>query len=247
MKKDTLTIIPSYNEEETVGGVVEDIRKMKLGLDILVIDDGSKDLTRRRAEEAGAKVLSLPSNLGYGSAVEAGYKYALQNGYTYIVQMDADGQHRAEDIPHLLEKVREGIWDVCIGSRFLNKSIHPSVGLVKMIGILISRCLITLSTGEKITDPTSGFQVLTKEAVLFLVEDGYPEKFADADIVIKLCLAGFRVGETPVVMKERSHGKSKYLPDLPAILYYTFKMGFSFLDLLLNGRRFKDWKKRRTN
>ncbi len=100
---DLLIIIPAYNEQGRVGRVIEDVRGALPGADVLVVDDGSSDGTAEEARQAGAAVLSLPVNSGYGVALQTGYKFGVRGGYATIGQIDADGQHRAEYLTAMLE------------------------------------------------------------------------------------------------------------------------------------------------
>src|SRR5437762_2703965 len=98
----TLLIVPAYNEEGRVGPVVREVRSAAPHVDVLVVDDGSSDRTAEEASSAGARVLALPVNLGYGGALQAGYKVAVREGFPLIGQIDADGQHAAEYLPAML-------------------------------------------------------------------------------------------------------------------------------------------------
>ncbi|MBU2488905.1 MAG: glycosyltransferase family 2 protein, partial [Proteobacteria bacterium] len=114
-----LVIIPAYNEEPHIAGVARGARSAVPGAGVLVVDDGSTDRTGALAAEAGARVMTLPFNLGYGAALQAGFHYALSRGYTHAVLMDGDGQHDPASIPGLLAPVLAGAADVAVGSRFL--------------------------------------------------------------------------------------------------------------------------------
>src|SRR3990172_5272062 len=122
----TIVLIPAYNEGKRIGQVIEGIKRILPKIDVLVIDDGSKDDCRQRAMEAGARVISHPFNLGYGSALQTGYKYAVKKGYETIVQMDGDGQHDPSFISDLLAPIQRGEADIVIGSRFLKTKERES-------------------------------------------------------------------------------------------------------------------------
>lgn len=113
-------IIPAHNEEANIVRVISGIRAAS-NADIVVIDDGSRDRTAREATGAGAFVVHHPYNMGYGTALQTGYKFAVSRGYDYLVQMDGDGQHKPESIPALFERVENRECDVLVGSRFLGK------------------------------------------------------------------------------------------------------------------------------
>jgi len=160
-RADCLVIIPAYNEEQNIGNTLKKIRELHKNLDILVINDGSKDKTEAVVKEAGEMVITLPYNLGYGGALQTGFKYAMSRGYDYIVQFDADGQHDPGDILLILDQLKTGSTDIVIGSRFLGRGSFKA-GILKKMAITVFRFLIKISTGVKITDPTSGLQGLTR-------------------------------------------------------------------------------------
>jgi len=112
-----LVIIPAYNEEESVGKVVEKVHTLLPQVEVLVINDGSTDLTSEKARGYGATVLDLPFNLGIGGAMQTGYKFAHEKGYDVAIQVDADGQHDPGEIPKLLLALTEKQVDMVIGSR----------------------------------------------------------------------------------------------------------------------------------
>ena len=118
-KHEILVIIPAYNEEKNIGGVVKKTRSSLPGVDIVVVNDGSTDATSRVARDVGATVLSHTINLGPGAAVQTGFKYALRHSYEYVVQLDADGQHEPQYINDLLTALEDSSVDVVIGSRLL--------------------------------------------------------------------------------------------------------------------------------
>lgn len=160
-----LAILPAYNEEEKIGEVILKIKEHEKELNIVVIDDGSTDRTGPVARLAGAKVLRLSTNMGYGVAVQTGYKYAFERGYDYVVQLDADGQHDPAHLTEILEAIMSGEEDLIIGSRFLQptrlREAHPNgyrVGMIRKSGIVLFAYLTTKLIGLKITDPTSGYR-----------------------------------------------------------------------------------------
>ena len=120
-KKKILVILPAWNEEEKIASVIQQVKAEIPEAKILVINDGSTDQTEPKALAAGAKVLSHPFNMGYGVALQTGYKYALKYGFDNVLQMDADGQHDPRSLRTLLKIVEEGKADVAIGSRFLGE------------------------------------------------------------------------------------------------------------------------------
>ncbi|MER3501885.1 MAG: glycosyl transferase family 2 [Candidatus Fervidibacterota bacterium] len=224
----TLIVMPAHNEAQTIGAVLARLRAVVPDADILVINDASTDETAKVAEQAGATVLNLPINLGYGGAVQTGFKYASRKGYEAVVLMDADGQHDPECVPDLLTALQEA--DFVLGSRFLGDCRYK-VPLSRRIGMWLFGTLVRLVTQLPITDPTSGFQALRREVVVFLADEHYPVDFPDADVLILLHRAGFRMKEVPVIMHQRLHGESMH--SHRKALYYVFKMSLSVLATLL--------------
>jgi glycosyltransferase involved in cell wall biosynthesis len=121
-RQKTLVVVPALNEAARIGAVLDRLRDAVPSVDALVIDDGSRDATARTARLHGARVVSHVFNLGYGAALQTGYKVAVRDGYDLVVQMDADGQHDPRDVPRLLEPLVAGRADVTIGSRFVAPS-----------------------------------------------------------------------------------------------------------------------------
>jgi glycosyltransferase involved in cell wall biosynthesis len=232
---DTLVLIPAYNEAEGIATVITKIRQAVPDADVLVVNDGSRDDTARRAREAGAVVLNHVFNMGYGVTIQTGYKYAYAHGYEYLVQIDGDGQHDPSFIPELLAPVKSGDVDFSIGSRFLwFDSYRPSFS--RRLGILFFRNLVTVIIGRSITDPTSGFQGFNRSVMKFFSTDIFPCDYPDADMLITLNLAGFRIRELPVRMFANTSGKTMHSGIKP--LYYMFKMCLSILVTLLRTRQF---------
>ena len=223
-------IIPAYNEENRIESVIENIRRCS-DEDIIVIDDGSKDSTAVKAEKAGACVIRHPFNMGYGVALQTGYKYAVKQHYDLLVQMDGDGQHGAEFIPELFRKVENNACDVVIGSRFLSQVPYKG-GILKTVGISIFRLLIRMITGERITDPTSGYQCLNRKVFEFFTADHFPWDYPDANVIIMLHRAGFRIREIPVEMTPNPEGRSMHR-GLFKISYYLFEVLLSIFVTLI--------------
>lgn len=228
-----LVIIPAYNEAGKIAGVIERVRAAAPDVEILVVDDGSRDRTALLASQSGALVVSHPYNMGYGVTIQTGYKYAWRHGYEFVVQIDGDGQHDPTFIPKLLAPVLAGDTDLALGSRFLAvESYRPS--FMRRLGILFFRKLITVLIGREITDPTSGYQAFNRRVVGFFSTEVFPCDYPDADVLLTLNLAGFRLRELPVRMFANTEGKSMHSGMKP--LYYVFKMLLSLLVTLLRSR-----------
>ena len=237
--KKVLVVIPAYNEHGRIGEIVRAVKYVLPSTNVLVVNDCSSDDTGREARKAGAAVVSHPINLGYGAALETGYLYALKYGYEFVVQMDGDGQHLPAEIPHMLVPVLEGDADIVIGSRYLSSSNTYKTSFCRRAGQKFFSILLSLITGYKITDPTSGFQCLRRNAFELFSRGQFPHDFPDADVLLMAHYAGFRVKEIPVVMVERSGGESMHAGLKP--LYYIIKMTLSVGMVILSQRRWKQY------
>src|SRR5262245_11014833 len=175
-------VIPSFNEAPRLPALLARITAQETGLEIVVVDDGSRDATAEVAARAGATVLRHPFNLGYGAGLQTGYKYALSVGAQCVVQMDADGQHDPRDIVRLLEPLAKGDCDLVIGSRFLAPTGYH-MGFTRTLG---RRFFVGLARafGIRVTDPTSGFQALGRRVLELYVGDSFPSDYPDVDVLL---------------------------------------------------------------
>ena len=226
--------VPAFNEQGRVGDVVRDVRSTLPDADVVVIDDGSADETAAEERAAGATVIRLPLNSGYGTALQTGYKYAVRNGYAVIGQIDADGQHQARYLREMLDALDEQNADVVIGSRFLGRDGHYRPSAARKVGIALFSRIASLVTRQRITDPTSGFQTMRVDVARFFCSDVYPNDYPDADILILLHRSGFAVREVPVQMRPSTnvsmHAGHKSI-------YYVYKMMLSIFVTMLRGRK----------
>lgn len=229
MKNEILVIIPAYNEEKSIRGVIEDVRRHLPGADILVVNDGSEDATGRVARRAGVIVLDLLDNLGIGVAMQTGFKYALQKGYTIAVQCDGDGQHPAEQIPVVLRPVTGGDCDLSVGSRFLKKTDYKA-SLPRRLGMKLFGAIISFVVGQQMTDTTSGFRALNRGLIRYF-SMYYPYDYPEVESLVFVHKAGFRLREVPIIMRQRKNGVSSITRRKSA--YYMIKVLLAiFLDLL---------------
>jgi glycosyltransferase involved in cell wall biosynthesis len=237
LKTSVLVLIPAYDEEDRIGSVVDNIKRHDALRDVLVVDDGSSDETRSRAAASGAKVISHPFNLGYGAALQTGYRYALAKGYDLLIQMDGDGQHDPSSLFDLLLPIRRGEADVAIGSRFLHCEEHGSglpayeAPLFRKLGMRLFGTIASLLIRQRVTDPTSGYQAMNRRVLEWVSTDRFPFDYPDADVIIMLHRAGFRIREVPVHMFCDPQKKSMHSGWKP--VYYIFKMFLSILVTLL--------------
>ena len=209
-----VVVSPAYNEAATVGDVVRSIPEEVEGLRVVpvVVSDGSEDRTARRAREAGALVTELPIRRGGGLALRVGYEIALQLGAEIVVTMDADGQHLAEELPVLVRPILDGEADYVNGSRILGDFERES--LVRHIGVHVFARLVTILTGRRITDPSSGYRAARAELLQrFVLEE---DQFWTTEVLIEALRHRARVVEVPVTIVARAGGRTKK----PATLRY---------------------------
>jgi glycosyltransferase involved in cell wall biosynthesis len=220
-----LIIVPAYNEEASIRATVKEILAFFPREDVLVVNDGSDDRTTEFARMMGVNVVDFPLNLGIGGAVQAGFKYAVRRGYKYAVQVDADGQHPADQIAILLHLIRKGEADVVIGSRFSREIGEIGSGYIvpfsRLLGMKVFKFLNSLILRQSIQDNTSGFRAYNKSALHYLAKE-YPQDYPEPEVVVMLGLSGFRLKEVFVQMRQREIGTSSITPF--RAIYYMVKV-----------------------
>lgn len=225
-----LVIIPAFNEEKSILSVANQVSGC---YDYIIINDASTDGTARICRENGLHVINLRNNLGIGGAMQTGYKYALKNEYDIAVQFDGDGQHMASEITKLIEKMGEA--DIVIGSRWCSTRSGDArfrgddgEGSTKLrrVGIGFFTWLIKVLTGEKITDPTSGFRAINKK-VIEVFANKYPSDYPEPETIILLAKNKYKIEEVSVEMRERISGKSSI--NWVQSIYYMFKVTIACL------------------
>lgn len=232
-----IVVIPAYNEEETISEVVRGLAAEGLGVDILVVDDGSSDGTGRILRDLPAAItVTHPINLGYGAAVQTGMLYAVREGYDFLALMDADGQHVPSQLRLLLDELVKG-WDMVIGSRFAGDADVYTVPFFRRAGIRFFSFLAHLLGGIEVRDVTSGFQAMRRNVFEFLSME-YPTHSPDAEVIVMLGRKRFRVTEVPTSVRERQGGTSMY-SNVGAAIYYPFKSILSSFIVLLRLMREK--------
>ncbi len=201
----TLVIVPAYNEQEAIPGVLKELADRVPEYDVLVVDDGSTDRTAEVARAAGVRVASLPYNLGIGGALRTGFLFGVRNGYDRALQFDADGQHDAAEIESLMAAADAGA-DLVIGSRFASDETSYEVGRVRSAAMRFLRLTVNLVSGQVISDTSSGFRAFSRPMLDFFARN-YPVEYMDSvEALLLACHAGFRVVETPVSMRKRASG-----------------------------------------
>lgn len=200
-----LVVIPAYNEEQAVGGVVEEVRAAVPHAHCLVVDDGSTDRTARAASDAGAWVLTLPFNLGVGGAMRAGFRYAKNRGFDTVVQVDGDGQHDPADIHVLVEALGDA--DIAIGARFAGVGQYDTHGPRRWAMRFLAG-VVGHVAGRPLTDVTSGFKAMGPAAVALFAHTYPAEYLGDTvEALIVAARAGLRIDQRPVAMRQRRAGE----------------------------------------
>jgi len=220
----TLLIIPAYNEAENIERVAETVRKQYPQYDFVVINDGSQDETAAICRKRGYPLLDLPVNLGLSGAFQTGMRYAAQKGYDAAVQLDGDGQHDPGYIAPMMEKMERENCDIVIGSRFYEKKKPHSL---RMLGSRLISFAIRLTTGKRLTDPTSGMRLYSRAMIRSFA--GSFDYTPEPDTISLLMKHGISVSEVQVNMRERIAGTS-YLT-LSRSVMYMLHMAISILVL----------------
>ncbi len=217
-------LIPAYREGRRLAQVLDGIRCAAPGLPILVVDDGSPDATGSIARANGASVVSHPFNLGYGAALQTGYRYALQAGCAGVIQMDADGQHEPDSIRAILAALDEGA-DLVLGSRFLAPGSYRPPWM-RRLGIRLFSAIASVALGRRVSDATTGFQGLSRRMLAFYDGVGtFPHDYPDANMIIRAGRSGFAVREVAVRMHANPEGGSLHVGLRPIL--YVLKMLFA--------------------
>ena len=225
--KKILIIIPAYNEEESIGRIIDNIKNHMPHADILVINDGSGDATSKVARQKNILVIDLPFNLGIGGTMQTGYRFAKEGGYEIAVQCDGDGQHPAYQIKNLISLLFEARADLVVGSRFLKKFSYRS-NISRQIGIILFSKLLSFITKTKLTDTTCGFRALNKKAIN-LFSDYYPYDYPEVEALVLAHKGGLKIKEMPIRIHPRKQGNSSI--GFLGSFYYAVKV---FLAVLID-------------
>lgn len=202
-------MIPAFNEEKSVADVVR--RTAKYVDRVVVVDDSSRDKTAELALRSGATVLRHSRNMGVGAAMITGVEYAQKLRPDVVVTLDADGQHKPEEIPQLIRLVVAGKADCVVGSRFMQESV-ANTSSIKSVGNKFFTFLTNLLAGVKLSDTQTGFRALNKKALLAL--DLKSEFTYTHEMVIILGLKGYRVAEVPIRAESRKQGNSRVVSNI---------------------------------
>jgi glycosyltransferase involved in cell wall biosynthesis len=224
--KRLLVLVPAFNEQAAIRAVVLGIRAEVPYATVLVVDDGSRDATAREAQDAGALVVRHPFNLGIGATVQTGLKYARLRGYDLVVRVDGDGQHDQAGIASLCTALQTHQVDAVFGSRFMGTRALMQIPIARRLGIFCFAAIVTVLTGQRTTDATSGFFCLNRRAVDVLAEL-MPQDYPEVESRVVLHKAGLRVREIPARMLARRTGISSI--DTWRSVYYAFKVSVAAL------------------
>ncbi|HET7235899.1 MAG TPA: glycosyltransferase [Actinomycetota bacterium] len=202
-----VVVSPAFNEAENVGAVIGAMPREVDGHHVvpIVIDDHSDDGTPEQARAAGALVSSLPVRRGGGLALRVGYDIALRLGADIVVTMDADGQHQPEELPTLVRPILEGRADHVNGSRMLGEFERES--LIRHVGVHFFSWLVTLLTGQRVTDISSGYRATRADTLRKLILE--QDQFWTSEVTIEALRQHARVVEVPVTFLTRRGGVSK--------------------------------------
>jgi glycosyltransferase involved in cell wall biosynthesis len=218
MSQRVIIIIPAYNEERTIAGVLNGLRQAAPEYERIVINDGSKDATAEIVDALGETQLKLPCNLGYGRALQTGLKYALAGGYDAIVTFDADGQHQPEDVPRIISTLIKKEADLVIGSRYCDGSSY-SGPFGRRMGQRVFSKLTRLLIGKRIYDTSSGFKALTASAAQIVIDGTFLDFHIET--LVRLRMFGYKIEELPIKMRERNFGQSMH--SITSFLDYPIK------------------------
>jgi glycosyltransferase involved in cell wall biosynthesis len=204
---DLVIVIAALNEADNLPDVLDEIPGVisGMGVDVLVVDDGSEDATADVARQHGAAVLHLARNCGHGVALRAGYRTAWEHGAHYIATLDADGQWDPADLPEMVRMVVSEQADLVVGSRALGDT--EDTDSFRTLGVRVFSFLARALTGVTVTDTSSGLRVMTPE-VLQNVPQTQPQ-YQTSELLIGAAMAGYRIAEVPTVMRKRLSGSSK--------------------------------------
>ena len=200
-------IIPVYNEELTVGNIIDRVKKVmqQTGLkhEIIVVDDCSYDKSLESAKKHSVKIFTLKEHLGKGYALRAGFAKARGD---IIITIDSDGSHRPEELPRVLAPILQDKADLVIGSRYLNQK-NVAARKLNAFGVQIFNFLIQLLTGVAVTDSQSGYRAMKREVLKNqkLKSGGYE---IESEMLVKTAKKGFRVTEVPISFEQRTYGRS---------------------------------------
>lgn len=215
-----IVLIPVFNEEANISAMVKAVRDELPGVPICFINDASTDGTARVLARSGCLYLNVPCNLGVGGVMQAGFRYAYENGYDYALRLDGDGQHPPGEAEGLMARMAQGDVDLVVASRFLADGGYTSSWL-RLAGIQGLALFLSRICRQKITDPTSGFQLVNR-VVMHYFAHHYPSDYPEPESLALLSRQGYRFTEVPARFVERKTGRSSI--GRWGTVFYVFKV-----------------------
>jgi glycosyltransferase involved in cell wall biosynthesis len=201
----TAIIVPVYNEETVIRGVVESC--LKLFSTVVCVNDGSRDTSSAQIQQTEAYLVEHPINMGQGAALQTGIEFARQlPAIKYFVTFDADGQHRLEDVKHMLTDIRTGDYDIILGSRFLGETI--GINRSKLIILKLAISFSNLTSGLKLTDTHNGLRVFNRR-IAEEMQITMPDMTHASEILEIIALKKYRYKEVPVTIEYTEYSRSK--------------------------------------
>ena len=201
-----LILIPAYNEELSLGLLLDEVQRELPDYPVLVVNDGYADRTPSVARQCGVAVLNMPYNVGVGTAVQAGFQYAWRNGFDYVLRLDGDGQHPPDGARRLLEAMQDAPSDLILGTRFgANSGIIST--WVRHLGVRGLALFLSIICQARITDPTSGLWLINRRLV-FVFANLYPSDYPEPEALALLRRLGYTFREVPVCFRSRKAGLS---------------------------------------
>lgn len=228
-----LVIIPAYNEQDNIEHVINELKKVNIPLDYIIVNDCSSDETESILSKNRYLHITLPVNLGIGGGVQTGYIYARDNNYDIAIQLDGDGQHDPQYIRDLIKPIISGSADMVIGSRFITNEGFQSSKL-RRFGIDFLSVLIKILCNITVKDVTSGFRAVNKNLIALFAID-YAQDYPEPEAIVTAAMNNAQVKEIPVIMKERISGVSS-ISSWKSI-YYMIKVSITIIILRISGKK----------
>ena len=220
-----IVVIPAFNEESNIAGVVENLKKHCSECDYIIVNDNSTDKTLQICKEKNLNYINLPNNLGIGGCVQTGYLYAFQHDYDIAIQLDGDGQHDPSYIGEMIRLIDSGETEIVIGSRFLDREGFQSTGL-RRFGIAFLSMLIFFITGIKINDVTSGYRAVNRRFIGLFARH-YVQDYPEPEAIMDAAFNKAKITEIPVLMHKRTGGKSSI--NTIKAFYYMIKVSVAII------------------
>lgn len=213
-----LCLIPVYNEQENINGIINEFENLDFNIDFVIIDDGSDDNLYNVLDTSKANVIKHINNLGLCWAIKTGCRYAIEKKYSYVIRLDGDGQHDPKCIKQFIGSLIDGNADMIIGTRYYEGSNYKKQFL-NNLGSKYFSLLIRIKTKCVITDPTSGFIGMKFDVINSFIKNS-TQDYPEIETILIMNKLGYQVKEIPISMRRRKYGKSS-ITFLKRI-YYVF-------------------------